>query len=415
MAAKTAAEEGLKVLLIERRKDIAKINRACTQIFYLRKLTPAGKSETGQTRKDGYIEPVSVEVTGDKARFVFHGPGCAVNFTGCLRPYLNWIQHSPSGHQLHRYKLNDRVWGFYFQKQALASDLLAEAQKAGARVQQDVIGLGAENTGNGVRVAIETKSGKQVLEARAAIAADGKRSKIVESLGLNKKRRRFAPSGRKFVHYIMEGVETDLPDSSFLSFTIPSINPHGNIMLSMGADNTSVVGAMAVGELCPVTVIDRFISDSMFAPWFRNARLIKKEGAVGRKGGALTPVKEPVEGNVVVAGDAGAPSETWVQGAMACGFQAARAIIKELNGQKAYGEYIKWWQKSFAFNTPEYLQLNQGLYPINRLCTDEEVDYIYRRFEGTLGIPQLIVANNMDIIRAERPELHEKLTRAVKK
>ena len=35
MAAKTAAEDGLKVLLIERKKDITEINRACTQIFYI--------------------------------------------------------------------------------------------------------------------------------------------------------------------------------------------------------------------------------------------------------------------------------------------------------------------------------------------------------------------------------------------
>ena len=116
MAAKTAAEDGLSVILVERRLDVAKINRACTQIFYLRKLTPSGDAETGQRKKDGYTEPVSVEVTGEKARFYFHGPGCCVDFTGCLRPYLNWIQHSPSGHQIHRYKLNDRVWGFYFQK-----------------------------------------------------------------------------------------------------------------------------------------------------------------------------------------------------------------------------------------------------------------------------------------------------------
>ena len=37
MAAKTAAEDGLKVVLIERKGDITEINRACTQIFYMNK------------------------------------------------------------------------------------------------------------------------------------------------------------------------------------------------------------------------------------------------------------------------------------------------------------------------------------------------------------------------------------------
>jgi len=46
MAAKTAAENGLKVLLIERKKELARINRACLQIFYLKWVCP-----------DGYTEP----------------------------------------------------------------------------------------------------------------------------------------------------------------------------------------------------------------------------------------------------------------------------------------------------------------------------------------------------------------------
>ena len=39
MAAKTAAENGLKVILIERKKNITEINRACAQVFYTHKVT----------------------------------------------------------------------------------------------------------------------------------------------------------------------------------------------------------------------------------------------------------------------------------------------------------------------------------------------------------------------------------------
>jgi pyruvate/2-oxoglutarate dehydrogenase complex dihydrolipoamide dehydrogenase (E3) component len=35
MAAKTAAENGLRVLLVERKKELCSINRACLQIFFL--------------------------------------------------------------------------------------------------------------------------------------------------------------------------------------------------------------------------------------------------------------------------------------------------------------------------------------------------------------------------------------------
>ncbi len=412
MAAKTAAEDGLKVIVIERKRNITEINRACSQIFYLKKLTPSGEAETGSPKKDGYIESVSVEILAGKARFQFLEPDFAVEYTGCLRPYQNWIQLSPSGHEIHRYQVNERVWGFYYQKEVFIADLLAAAEKAGAQILSDAVGRSAENTGKGVRITVKSKSSEQTLEARAAIAADGKRSDIVESLGLNKNRRPIAPGGRKFVHYIMEGITTDVPASSWLSFTIPSINPYGNILLGMWSENMHSVGTMAAGQLSAETILGKFINQSRYSHWFKNARVVKKDAAAGRSGGALSPIKEPVAGNVVVVGDAGAPSETWVQGAVACGYQAVKAIEKELTGKNGYAEYIAWWQKAFAFNTPEYIKLNQGIYPLNRLCSDEEIDYIYKLFAGRLGIPQLMITSNLNLIKKDRPELYEKLIKS---
>ena len=42
MAAKTAAEDGLKVIVIERKRNITEITRTCSQIFYIRKLSFGG-------------------------------------------------------------------------------------------------------------------------------------------------------------------------------------------------------------------------------------------------------------------------------------------------------------------------------------------------------------------------------------
>jgi flavin-dependent dehydrogenase len=411
MAAKTAAGDGLKVILIERKREITEITRACSQIFYLSKLTPTGEAETGSRKKDGYTESVSVEILADKSRFHFLGPGFSLDYTGCLRPYLNWIQLSPAGYAIHRYKINDRVWGFYYQKDVLVASLLLLAEKAGVQVMTQCIGLGAENTADGVRILVKTRSGVQTLEAKAAIAADGKRSRIVESLGLNQIRQKFAPGGRKFVHYVMEGLKTDLPDASWLSITIPSINPYGNILVGMWADNTNSVGTMTASEFSADSILDKFFHHPTYAHWFRHAHIIKKEAAAGRYKGALTPIRVPVIGNVLIVGDAGAPSETWVQGAVASGYQAVKAIEKELGGHQGYPEYIRWWQDSFAFNTPEYLKLNQGIYPVNRLCTDDEVDYLYKVFQGRLGIPQLMITKNLEIIKKEQPALYEKFVR----
>ena len=255
------------------------------------------------------------------------------------------------------------------------------------------------------------------MEGRTAIVADGLQSRIVDGLGLNKKRQGFGSVKFAYVHYVMEGVETGLPESSWLTWSIPSINPNGfpgigAACMGMWADNMNTLGTLTVGELSPETVLDNFMKHPRWASMFRNARVVKKE-AMGVSGTMFGPIREPVEGNVVVIGDAAAPIETWIQGAVASAYMAVKAIEKELNGQKGYPEYIAWWQKAFYFNKPEYLEMvGKGLSrPLASVCTDEDMDYLYSLFQGRLGIPEMMVANNMKLIKGERPELYEKLTK----
>ncbi len=118
---------------------------------------------------------------------------------------------------------------------------------------------------------------------------------------------------------------------------------------------------------------------------------------------------------MVVVGDAAAPIETWIQGAIACSHQAVKAIEKELNGQKGYPDYIAWWQQAFAFNTPYYLErVNKGFSaPLAMICNDEEMDFIFSLFQGRPGIPEMMIAKNLEQIKSARPELGEKLAQFV--
>ncbi len=117
---------------------------------------------------------------------------------------------------------------------------------------------------------------------------------------------------------------------------------------------------------------------------------------------------------MVIVGDAAAPVETWIQGAVACGYQAVKAIEKELNGQKGYPEYISWWQKAFAFNNPHYWKV-AGVFSLNRICTDEEVDYIYSLFQDRIGCSMGFVNKNLELIKKGRPALYEKLAKNMRK
>jgi len=402
MAARTAAEDGLKVIMVERKRNVTEINRACCQIFYTYKKHPV----SGRPRSDGYIDPVSVECEASKTRFNFPVPGFSIDYHACLRPYLNWLHLSPGGNIVYRYELNEWPWGFYYDKEAFVAELLASVETAGVEVRPETLGLGAENTGDGVRVRVKTKSGEETLEARAAIAADGVSSKIVDSLGLNKTRQVLPRAAEGFVHYIVEGVETGLPDSAWLTWAVPSINRTWSIMLGMWADNRHMLGTSGID---PVRALDKFMSDARYAPMFRHARVVKKHALAS--GRMLAPIREPVAGKVVIVGDAGSPAETWIQGAVACGYQAAKAIEKELSGQKGYPEYVAWWQQAFAFNTPTYINLLPNIFDLPKLCSDEEIDYIYSLVRDKIGSPLALANENLELIKAGRPELYERLTR----
>jgi len=419
MAARTAAEDGLKVLLIERKRNITEINRACTRSFFthLLSLAPGVDSELGQPYHDGYIDPVSVEVGPEKTRFHFPVPGFSIDYTGPLRPYINWVSISPSGHQILGYKLNDRPWGFYIEKETFVAQLLTLAEKAGVEVWSEATGLAAENTGDGVQVRVSRKAGEETLEARAAIAADGLQSRIVESLGINQTRQGLGSVQYAYLQYVMEGIETDLPQSAWLTWSIPSLNPWafpgiGAACITQWADNMNILGTLALGRISPEMVLDKFMKHPRWSGMFRHARIVKKEG-MGMSGKMLGPVKEPVAGNVVIIGDAGAPVESWIQGAVASGYMAAKSIKRELNGQKGYPDYMGWWQKAFFFNDPDYLKTVGSAFsrPLSKICTDEEMDFIYELFQGRLGIPEMMVARNLKLIQSKRPELYEKLTR----
>jgi len=394
MAAKIAAEDGLKVIVIERKRNITEINRTCAQIFYLRKLSPSKAGLHG----DGYIEPVSVEINDNAYRFHFPGPGFSLDYNGPLKPYFNWVEISPSKYLI--YKRKDTLWGFFYQKEVFLAELLASAQKAGAEVLPETIGMGAENTPDGVKVLVRGKQGEQTLEARVIIAADGRESNIVDSLGLNKKRQ-LLTSGGKMVCYDLEGVGTDLPPYSFAGICVPSINSFMVIFLAqLAGDKTQLTSGSE-------EVLQKFMKRPNFAPWFRHAQLVRKTafGSTTR-----TPIKEPVEGNVVIVGDAGAPIETWTQGAVASAYMAVKAIEKELNGQKGYPEYIDWWQKAFYFHNPDYWTMLFDMFALaNAWSCDEDVDYVYNLFQDKEGPPQTIVSENLELIKEGRPELYERL------
>jgi len=69
MAAKTAAEQGLKVVLLEKREDVSKITRACCQQFIL---------DEGYENEFIRLEPGRVIFTRNGFEVTYDGPTSAI-------------------------------------------------------------------------------------------------------------------------------------------------------------------------------------------------------------------------------------------------------------------------------------------------------------------------------------------------
>jgi flavin-dependent dehydrogenase len=391
VAAKTAAEQGLKVTLVEMKKDIPKVTRTCAQILYL--------SHIGGGQ--AYTKPIRLEMETDgKTRIVFPDINLAVTYNGLLRACYEWRNLSPNGCCV--YTVRNKLWGFVFDKEVLLRGLLDEVQKLGVTVHAQTRAVNAENTQKGAKVEIkDTREQLTTLEARYAIVANGVNSGIVENLGLNKTRETIGTT-LSLLGYIMEGVECPYPATSWISFAYPSISSYINVWMGPMADGTWQLGTTAKAPGSPLEMMNRFLSDSNFASWYKKATPVKKTAC------SITPrfpITEPMVGNTIIIGDAGAPAETWVQGAMACASQAVHAIVSGNMKQ-----YIDWWKESFAFNTPDYFKEFARYPALNMFFSDNELNYLYGLIDNQLvsNISDELL-KHMDTIKREKPDVHEKL------
>ncbi len=409
MAASTAAKDGLKVLLVERKKNITATPRTDGSIFYWKFILA-----------DEYLEPIMVDLgTGMplqaagpgsvdvKMQLRFLGPGCTVNYQGPILFYYNFIRFSPSGHRV--YCIKDELWSFHFSRERMLSCLFEEVSRTSTEVITGVTALGAENTNDGVAVRLKAGEREWMVRGKRAIAADGMYSRIVDSLGLNKDRSRKRVG---VIGYILEGVEPEIHDHGpLLSFDIPSISPEV-IYCCFHTEAGTLNLRHLVGF--SAEALQKFMKESRYSSWFRHARLIRTTAV----GGTLysPPLSNPACGNVLVIGDA-VSAESFIQGAIACGYQGAKATLKEMSGDKGYAFYTEWLNRSFSFyKNGEHLRSKAyaHIFPLAR-PSDDDVDYLFNMLatRNYVGHPAIYIARNPQLIEKDRPDFYLRLKAAV--
>jgi flavin-dependent dehydrogenase len=405
MAAIRCAGEGWKTLVLERKHNPSFVTRTCAQAFF----TPVAGYDPSPRF---YREKVSLVTNASGLhQFRFETLSFNLDYHGPLIPMRRFVYLSPSGNQLDRYPTGgNSTWCVEFNKEEMLGYMLEKARGAGVTIMAGFSVTGATDTGWGVEVQVKSKDEDAVYRARRLVAADGVGSKVVDSLGWNAGRKVLMPLF-KALSYIVDDVtpDPDLASRSAAFFMVPSIHKAG--LSSVGPyPETGRDGRWQV-VFSGGDGWEALRQSPCYKGWFGVSRVVRRTAAGAR---CYFPLAEPARGNVIAAGDSAALFETLVSGAIACGYQAAGAIVGELNGRPGNASYNRWWREAFAFNDPDTPAAPAAL-PLLQLCTDDEMDSLFLALRGKNGVPGELALAHLEEICRLAPAVYPKLKSAAER
>jgi flavin-dependent dehydrogenase len=317
MAAKTATKTGLKTVLLEKRRDVSRITRACCEQLIM--------------DKDFQGDTVRLE----NGRIVSLKNDFAVPYAGRTIDVTDKYFISPAGHAIHFAYPDRSPIVIKIDKGLLLQNLWQACAAAGVELQADAHVHAVRDLGNAVLLQATINGLTSDLRARKLIIADGVNSRTAERMGLNVGRRCLASA--LCVIYFLRGVTGFEPSAlkTYFGRTYCGLAP---LTLNTALEEPETACLVVIGNRNspPEKMFNKIAQQGALSPALRNARVVRKTGCAAR---AYTSLREPFRGNVLVIGDAAAYVEVEMQGALACGFRAARAVADELAGRDGFAQY----------------------------------------------------------------------------
>lgn len=399
MAAKTAAEHGLKTVLIEKRKDVSHITRACCQLFIM------DENYAGESIK---LAPGKV---------IFPHNGFEVEYGGPTFNIIDKYYISPQGHKIHFSYEDKRPIVIKFDKGLLLKTIWEKCEKLGVEFKSSTVAYDARDTRAGIELNVVSRGNQSTVKAEKLIVADGINSRVAEALGMNKERMFFTTG--LVILYQIEGIK-DFERTAFKMHMGLSYQSRAPVIMCPSLEDEKVANIIIVGsrQQPPDQVFQLVRTKGALSPIFEQAKVLRKTGCAAK---TFNSMKVPYQGNSLAIGDAAAYVEVETQGALMCGYRAGNAIFEEMTGKSGFEQYTKWWQNSFEFNSEEALRVAQG-YALVPTYSDDELDYLFALAEdqvlpGTFSqyrSPKLMwesMLRHREKIAKERPELFNKIAR----
>lgn len=405
MAAKTAAENGLRVALLERKERITDINRACSMMV----VTLSGK----------YLEERVSLNTRDK-KLCFPGYGFTVAYDGPHRDFYTWAIYSHRGNkiQLGNYEENERKGesgrvSAVYNKSALLRCLLQDALARRVEVFHPYNVVRTELQGG--KVTVFTREGRS-FKGTFVIAADGRASRIAHTLGCNRDRKYFGTAIT--LGYEMLGVT---PPEKFALFQI-FLDEQPPMRVWMTPRTEQDTYFVMITSLHPgadhAGAFERFSKTGFFASWFRKAEIRRTLTSVGN---ALSHIVDPYKDQVLLVSDAVWCQEAEMTGAVISGWKAANAVSFALADGKISREgissYLRWWREEVLDKYDYRNMMRNAVLPLR--LTPDEIDFVLSLVKKPLPsildpyeTPKLVggaLAEIMPVVAKQRPAIHRKL------
>jgi len=366
MAAKTAGEDGLKVALLERRKNIEKITRPCAEALLCHK----------------YDHGEYVKINFRDNRIVYPYNGFSIKYEGPFKGVYKFIRYSADGHTMEmKLYLGERKEGsevlprhFAIDKEQLINGLLEEARENHVEIFPGVNVSSTEKTDEGVRV---VGNGKP-FEGTYALAADGLNSRLARQLGFNQERKFLGTF--KVKGWRVRGIEPSDPEAHIHIVEGVDAPPFFDICPQAKTDEYYISVA---GWTTPIDFdarLNQIMKDSWFSPWFKKAEILKENCCILN---FFSPIIEPFKDNVLLIGDAAAFGQISNHNAILSGWKAANTItvslINRTLGKEGVSGYLEWWNKNFY-------DITYSIPPVEftDILSREEVNFYFSLFKEPL-------------------------------
>lgn len=371
LAARAVAENGFDVAVIERKEKVAVIGRTCGQ-----SLLPPNEYFFGNL----------FHYNERDRRFCFPNVGLSFPYSGPIKKLYDWhlvspVMNSirfgyPEGYTPPLPGMVKAPIALSYDKEVLITDLLRETESYQVDILsntefEDITWAGPE--------VITTAGGKQ-FRSSYVIAADGTNSRVVQRLGFNHDRKHIANLYVK--SFFVKGFDPRWTKDDAILTGVGFVEEKPVYIFCVprpAGDEWNVLFLTFEKSLDMNASVDKLMSDSRFAPSFKNVVKVREFAAMEC---IYSPIINPFKNNVLVLGDAASCQELECLGAMVTGWKgglAVAAALKEFQlgvAPRAIADYCDWWLNTYIkqYDYQGYLQVFGMAYMFPK---PEIIDYIF--------------------------------------